>query len=414
MRVLWLSATPSLFDESKIGGWIASLERLMRKYYPNIDFGIAFEYDSNISPKRQSNITYYPYSTSYSIFDKIKSKISSNFSCAVTKSKIKEIISDFNPDIIHCFGSEWNYALISLETSIPVVIHMQGFLNIYNLSDGFAISSHDYYKAFGFNPFKMIKHKLRLHRQKVLRKNELEIMRNCHYFMGRTLWDENIVKYYSPNAIYFHCNEAIRHEIKNSDLKWQFNRHKRMRIVSISSAGSLKGNEIILRTAKILKDFNFDFEWIVAGRKNIFQIFENKTGINHSDVNIKLLGMIPASDVAKYLSHNDVYVHPAIIDNSPNSLCEAQLIGIPVISANVGGIPQLVENNHTGILYPYNEPHTLAFILMNIHGDEKTLSQLSLNELSIAHKRHNEEKIATRVVEIYNKIITLNNNGINN
>ena len=43
MKVLWFSATPSLFDEQKFGGWIASLERIVLKHRTDIELAIAFE-----------------------------------------------------------------------------------------------------------------------------------------------------------------------------------------------------------------------------------------------------------------------------------------------------------------------------------------------------------------------------------
>lgn len=181
-----------------------------------------------------------------------------------------------------------------------------------------------------------------------------------------------------------------------------------MRIVTISGASALKGNDLILRTAKILKDFGFDFEWRVAGNKNSFSFFEHIIGLRHSDLNINLLGFINANEVAKELSEADVYVHTSIIDNSPNSLCEAQLIGCPVIATNVGGIPQLVDNGKTGLLFPYNEPHTLAFTLMNIFGNKIQLEKLSKNEISASIIRHDEQKIMHRLIDIYSEIIKLN------
>ena len=223
--------------------------------------------------------------------------------------------------------------------------------------------------------------------------------------MGRTEWDKNIVKYYSHDAMYYHCEEAIRPEILHSKLTWTFTPRKKMRIVTISSASSLKGNNTILHTAKLLKDFGFDFEWRVAGNMDTFKLFESITNLRHTDLNIKLLGFINADEVAKELSEADVYVHTAIIDNSPNSLCEAQLIGCPVVSTYIGGIPQLVSHGHTGLLYPFNEPHTLAFTLMNIHGDRLLLESLSSNERSVACKRHDEQAKMAGLQDIYNDII---------
>ena len=46
-----------------------------------------------------------------------------------------------------------------------------------------------------------------------------------------------------------------------------------IRLVTIASAGNLKGNGIILETARILKEMGVRFEWRVSGDKNIFDTF---------------------------------------------------------------------------------------------------------------------------------------------
>lgn len=55
-----------------------------------------------------------------------------------------------------------------------------------------------------------------------------------------------------------------------------------------------------------------------------------------------------------------MYVHPAYIDNSPNALCEAMLLGVPCIASYVGGIPSIIQNEVSGLLAPANEPYYLA------------------------------------------------------
>lgn len=108
-----------------------------------------------------------------------------------------------------------------------------------------------------------------------------------------------------------------------------------------------------LKTAKLLKDHtDFDFEWLIAGPTGSFSFFEKNERTPHDAVNIKFLGTLSAEDLAVQLAEADIYVHTAYIDNSPNSLCEAQIIGIPVITTYVGGIPSLVKNYETGILIP--------------------------------------------------------------
>lgn len=405
MRVLWLSVTPSLYDEKTYGGWVASLERIVKQYGKNIDLGIAFEHTDRCFKVERDGVTYYPMNKVDSRLKKLRLMLNYANDWNFVRPLVKNVIDDFKPDIIHCFSSEWPFGLIANEVSVPVVIHMQGFINIYTLSSSMCCRTSDQFKYHHYNPLSILHYWYRSLKKESSKEREREVMRRNRYFMGRTEWDKNIVKYYSPESKYYHCEEAIRQEIFSSDVKWNFIPRKKMRIVTISSASSLKGNDLILRTAKLLKDFGFDFEWRVAGSKDSFKFFESIIGLKHSDLNINLIGFINANEVARELSEADVYVHTAIIDNSPNSLCEAQLIGCPVVATNVGGIPQLVENGRTGILFPFNEPHTLAFTLMNIHGDKNLLERLSQNELTVSHSRHDERNIMQTLNSIYTDII---------
>lgn len=405
MRVLWLSVTPSLYEERTSGGWVASLERIIRQYGKGIELGIAFEHKDKCFKVVRDGVTYYPMNKIDTRLKKFRLMLNYSNDWNFLKPLIKNVIDDFKPDIIHCFGSEWPFGLIARDINVPLVIHMQGFANIYALSASMCCRLSDQYKYHHYNPFSMFHYWYRSLKNDASNKREQEVMRCNKYFMGRTEWDKNIVKYYSPGATYYHCEEAIRPEILHSKIKWSYIPRKKMRIVTISGASALKGNDLILRTAKILKDFGFDFEWRVAGNRNSFRFFEKIIGLKHSDLNINLLGFINANEVANELSEADVYVHTAIIDNSPNSLCEAQLIGCPVIATNVGGIPQLVDNGKTGILFPYNEPHTLAFMLMNIYGNKKELESLSKNEINVSHSRHDEQLIMQRLIAIYTDII---------
>lgn len=406
MRVLWMAITPSLYDETKEGGWIASLERIMRKYCPGIQLGITFEYNDNKFKVERDNVTYYPIKISRAFRDVLKMKFNGNDNWYLKKPLLLKIIEDFKPNVIHCFGSEWNWGLISQSINIPVVIHMQGFVTIYDLSAKFVQKRQISFINNMLHPRRYLQRLIVKSYQKRREEIEREIMSTNHYFMGRTNWDNDIVKFFSPDSTYYYCPEAIRPEIYNCPKRWIYRSEKKMRIVTITSAGTLKGNGMVLLTARILKELGVDFEWRVAGNMARFTQFEKSNDIRHEDVNIKLLGMISAQDIACELANADIYVHPSIIDNSPNSLCEAQLIGCPVVATYVGGIPQIVQDGKTGVLYPYNEPYTLAFTLIRLKDSREKMEYLSTNELTISKERHNPAELCKRLIKIYEDIIS--------
>ena len=163
---------------------------------------------------------------------------------------------------------------------------------------------------------------------------------------------------------------------------------------------------MILKTANILKkSTNFDFTWDVFGI-NEYKFWEKKLGINCKSVNVFMKGITDSLTLAKKIKDADIYVHPSYIDNSPNSVCEAQILGTPVIATFVGGIPTLIENNKTGILVPTNDPIYLAAKIIELSKNENNIClNLSQNARLTALKRHNRDGIISDLLAIYKSII---------
>lgn len=402
MRVLWFAMTSACYDVKNTGSWIEALEKIFRRNLPEVDLAIAFEHQDDVFKVERNGVTYYPIH--------IKRTASPKKNHELLRPHYLKVIDDFNPDIVHCFGMErWHYGLIAKEVKTPFVIHIMGFMNIDDPMDEIVLHQHDYIKYFNYNPVKYLIHKREYITKHETQELERKVMLANKYFMGRTSWDENIVRYYSNGGKYYHCEEAIREEIYDSNIRWSYKERKKIRLITIGNAGSLKGNEMMLRAAWLLKNqFHFDFEWLYTSDAYKMSFFERLVDIRHQDVNIKLIGRLNATEIAQALADADFYIHPSIIDNSPNTVCEAQLIGTPVISTNAGGIPSLIQDGVTGFLYPYSEPHALAFMIMNLHGQKDILEQVSKNEIECSHKRHDPQSLASNILNIYQEIITKN------
>ena len=66
------------------------------------------------------------------------------------------------------------------------------------------------------------------------------------------------------------------------------------------------------------------------------------------------------SDIAKLMRTFSVFALPSIAEGMPVTLLEAMACGLPVVASRVGGIPELVLENNTGMLVPPNDPQVLA------------------------------------------------------
>ncbi len=409
MKVLWFSVTPSLFNpfsnSHNGGGWVASLEQIVRNI-PEINLGVAFYFGNDNNVYEKEGVKY------YTLPNDRRGTLAKWISPEKEEDRVKrylDVVNDYKPDIIQIFGSENDYGLICEKTDIPVVIHIQGSMPPYhNALFPIGMNTSDFYLNRGLTIHRRI---MGLRSEQGFRKRaqrEISIFKTCKNFMGRTEWDKNLVNLFSPSARYFHCEEALRDSFIAYNRNWKLPESKQIKITSIISTPWYKGYDVILKTAKLLKEHtDIDFEWNVFGISDV-RFFENKYHIKSESVNIKIRGSVGKEQLVEELCDSTLYVHPSYIDNSPNSLCEAQYLGVPVIATNVGGISSLVRDNETGLLVPANDPYTLAGKIKTLVTDYLLMESLSRNEIEAAHKRHSPEIIGEQLLSIYNHILVKN------
>jgi glycosyltransferase involved in cell wall biosynthesis len=107
---------------------------------------------------------------------------------------------------------------------------------------------------------------------------------------------------------------------------------------------------------------------------------------------VKLLGPKPQHEIAEHLAMGTVFVLPSVIDasggmdNLPTVITEAMATGLPVISTPIGGIPEMVVQNETGMLVPAGDSSALASAIERVIADLSLARRLGEN----GYKRANE------------------------
>jgi len=98
------------------------------------------------------------------------------------------------------------------------------------------------------------------------------------------------------------------------------------------------------------------------------------------------------------------------LENSPNSLAEAMLLGVPVVAGEVGGIPSMVDNRKDGILFEGENPKALAEAVIRLWDSEDNgfagslTKRISLAGAARAKKAHDPQTNFNRLLEIYREI----------
>jgi len=418
MKVLWFTNTPSLaseilHDNTNVGGWIASLEKEVAKLN-TIKLGIAFHYGKEGKKTISQGSTTYFTVPSPQLDNGHKRGIPSRWKHKIEPQSLVndylEIIDQFKPDIIHIFGSEQPFGLVIEKVNTPVVLQIQGNLTVYEKKwfsglSNWSILKHTSLKTliYGYGFW----HLYFLFRKRA--KREQKFMLNCRNIIGRTDWDRRITRILSPGSRYFHCDELLRTEFHDSE-KWSQKNKKKKILHSTLSSINYKGVETVLETAFLLKNGNLlDFEWRIAGlsgREELVKIVEKAYGIKFVDFGVVFLGNLNSSELVSALLDSDCYIHPSHIENSPNSVCEAMLIGLPVIATYAGGTSSLLTNGIDGILIQDGDPFSLAGTILELVRDNDLMNKMSKNAIERAKVRHSKDQVVSDLMNIYSQILS--------
>jgi glycosyltransferase involved in cell wall biosynthesis len=120
---------------------------------------------------------------------------------------------------------------------------------------------------------------------------------------------------------------------------------------------------------------------------------------------IELIGNQTDENVAKELAAATVFVHPSFVDNSPNSICEAMLVGTPVVANSCGGMPSLIRHDETGILVSSGDPEVLAEEIVRLLENPVKARELAERGRQEALIRHDPGRVALRQANIYSEIL---------
>ena len=418
MKILWLSNNPcyaikKLSPNTQSGGWLKALNyHLVNE--DHIELSVCFYWPEPIEPFEFHNTKYYPITTPKhkSIWKKVRNKVSGNTNDNnASIKKINEIVKHVNPDLIHVHGTELNFGLIQYKTSIPILISIQGILSPY-YEKYFSGIPEKYLKQIkkpGFMSFfKALNSAFRINAER-----ERHILTVAKHIMGRTDWDKRITRLLAPESDYFVGNEILRQAFYKEDYVWNKTSFDTpLKLITTSGDVAYKGFELIVKTAKILYDYGIKIEWYVVGLNEtnvIPRAVKNWLDYNPKAIGIKFLGMMNENELVNKLQTCDIYCQVSHIENSPNSLCEAMMLGMPLVATNVGGTSSMMKTNVEGILVQEGEPYEYAGAIIELRDDFKKAKSYGENARKRAMHRHGPTKVVNEITGAYKAILKKNN-----
>jgi len=414
MKVLWFTGVqlPAVTSEKlSHAGWQEGLRQALDKHYPNIQLGIASFGTNEYQPFKKANATY------FNIFREPKqesrlSRIITNWKHYNVNSEelqqCLQVVERFDPDLIYIFGTENPFGLLCDRFSVPSIISIQAVLNGYKERVFSGLPIRDVISEVVSKKCLMgvgVFHKWwRMSQQAEVEK---EIFSRCQYYDGRTTWDEQWLEILNPDADYFHIDRVLSDNYYQAE--WKSKKAHQGLIYCTSSNAAFKGGISLVRAIiELKKRGRSKIQLRMAGvhpKSRVGLTIRRLINKHHLQKQITMLGRILPSQIINEMKRASLFVLPSHIDNSPNSLAEAMVVGMPCIASDAGGIPSMLEDGMEGLIYPHQDISSLADKVEILLDHPKQALKYGKNARRTALTRHDPEKIADKAVSMYKEVI---------
>jgi glycosyltransferase involved in cell wall biosynthesis len=318
------------------------------------------------------------------------------------------VVDSFEPDLIHVHGSEGPIGLLSQMVDLPVLISLQGLLiavsRFYLAGIPVAevlrdVISPRFAKGWG------LVHSwwdLRIAAQR-----ELKILRSARYFTGRTDWDRAVLSVVNPTATYYHADEVLRPEFYGNE--WRSAPDGPVVVYTTGHEAPYKGLVNLLEAVALFREsVEREVQLRVSGRilgTSMWPIARRATVRLGLENAIAWLGPLGPAAIVSELKAASVYVHASLVDNSPNALAEAMMVGVPCVASSAGGVPSMIADGVDGLLHAPNDAYGLAGRIASVASDAALATRLGENARARAQRRHDPRAIARETLDIYADVL---------
>lgn len=415
MKVLWISNVlfPDVCKALNIstpvsGGWMYSAATLLMDVNPTIKLAVACLYNG------RKLITIKKYPITYYLIPGVNKNQSYN---PRLENYFQEIKSIYKPDIIHIHGTEYPHSLAFVKAcgSKNLVVSIQGLVSGFSKYYLGGILESKVRESRSLRDY--IRNDSLLQQQERMEKRgiyEVELLKNVNHIIGRTTWDSSNIWAINPKALFHFCNETLRPSFYKK--QWDVNKCKRYSIFLSQGHYPIKGLQQIIQALPIILKHFPETKVYVAGhnfmnspwyKKNGFAIYIKKMMSNLQIPKdcIIFQGILNENQMVAQFATSHVFVCPSVIENSPNSIGEAQLVGIPCVASYVGGTMDMIKDGESGFLYRFEEIAILAMRICTIFKDDKLANDISMHANYLALSRHDGNNNAINLNSIYNQII---------
>ena len=334
---------------------------------------------------------------------------------------VKEV-EQFQPDVIHIWGTEYGHTLAMVNAAEKTgmldktIIHIQGLISVIarHYCEGVP---HGVRHSYTFRDF-IRRDNIAQQQKKYALRGELEIkaLQKARHVLGRTDWDKACVKQINPDIQYHMCNETLQGVFY--DGQWSYETCQKHRIFASSCSYPVKGFHYLLEAfAEVLKAYP-DATLAVTGQTCVPKTFKDRmrqgsyqkyleTLIRQYGLEekVEFLGGLNAQQMKENYLRSNVFVLPSTIENSPNSLGEAMMLGVPCVASDVGGVSDMMVHDQEGYIYQSTAPYMLAYYIKKVFQENAFSEHMGKRAKAHAEFTHHHSENLQNLKDIYLKLV---------
>jgi len=168
-----------------------------------------------------------------------------------------------------------------------------------------------------------------------------------------------------------------------------------------------KGLEILLRSIPpVIQKFS-NVKFVISGKgfKQKEESLKNLAKQLDIEDHVSFLGYVPDEKLPSLYAASDIFVLPAIYENFPFAILEAQSTGLPVISTKVGGIAEFLVDNQNGFLIEPGDPTQLTQRILTLLQDPKLAKEMGIRGRKLIKEKFSWHLITNQVIDLYRKLL---------